>query len=126
MKNFILTITVLFSTLIAEDTFCSQTLRLTTVVNREISSNNDGYKASVILRVPVEYNQWLLDYYSLEEIVYVRGNGNSDDLNFAMDIAELDARGNAACLYSEEIRVLFTVVENSWKKKSFFKKLFGK
>ncbi len=128
MKFFILTITVLFSTIVAEDMFCNRALYSTYDIGENMYTKDNGkYIYNTIIQVPVNHNKWLIEYgYDLEEIVYVKGTGSSRDMNYALAQAHDNALQNAACLDSEEIRVLFTVEEGSWKKKSFFQRLFRK
>ena len=131
MKYFIsIIMTVVFFSTISAQTqtrVCSEILRFTYKVNEEVKEENSKYIVDVILQVPVEYNQWLLDHgYDIEEIVYVKGIGKSRDMNYALTQSEIDARGNAVCLGYEEIRDTYTVEKDSWEKKNFFQKLFRK
>ena len=131
MKYFISIImtVVTFSTINAQiqTRVCSEILRFTYTVNEEVKEENGKYIVDIILQVPVEYNQWLLDHgYDIEETVYVKGNGESVEYYMAIDEAKMDARGNAACLGYEEIRDTHTVEKGSWEEKSFLKKLFRK
>ena len=66
MKYFISIImtVVTFSTINAQiqTRVCSEILRFTYTVNEEVKEENGKYIVDIILQVPVEYNQWLLDH----------------------------------------------------------------
>ncbi|MBT4121390.1 hypothetical protein HOE31_00345 [bacterium] len=121
MKYFIsiLIVMVNLSTINAqkETMTCNEILSFTTIINRTIEIENNEYKTYAILQVPVSENEWLLEHgYALDEIVYVKGFGKSDNLTLTREIATMDARGNAACLGYEEIRINQTVKKDSWQK----------
>jgi len=117
----------LFSTVNAQTvhmTSCDRTLYYTMVIHNDITEEDGVYTAEVILSVPVEHNQWLLEWYSIDDTVYIKGNGKALGLSVAIQSASVEARAYAACLNSEEIRLLYTVEKDSWIKKSFFQKIF--
>ena len=132
MKYFISIImtVVLFSNINAQTQtrICSETLSFTYFVGVPTYTYEDNeYVYSRILQVPVVHNTWLLNHgYDIEEVLYVKGIGKSRDMNYALAQAEIDARGNAVCLGYEETRDTYTVEKDSWEKKNFLKKLFGK
>ena len=118
---------VFIGVMMAETKTCEATMIMCmTAYQHTERVDNDIYRSHVVIRVPLKHNDWAQypNWEDYDEYMYFEGYGLSRSRSLANTMADLDARGNASCLFNQ-------VEVDSWipepvVKKSLFSKLLGK
>ena len=110
----------------AETKTCEVTMIMCMTTYQNTVEVDGMYKTHTVIRVPLEHNEWAQfpTWQEHKEYLYFEGYGLSRSYSFANTKADLDARGNASCLFNQ-------VELDSWipepvVKKSLLSKLLGK
>ena len=127
MRSMILIVFV--GVMVAETVTCEVTMIMCMTEYQNTIEVDDGmYRTHTVIRVPLKYNEWAQypgwkDYRD-GEYMYFEGYGLSRSYSLSNTKADLDARGNASCLFNQ-------VELDSWipepvVKKSLLSRLLGK
>ena len=125
MRSMILIVFV--GVMVAETVTCEVTMIMCMTAYQNTERVDDGmYRTHTVIRVPLKYNEWAQypGWEDGDEYFYFEGYGLSRSHSLSNTKADLDARGNASCLFNQ-------VELDSWipepvVKKSLLSRLLGK